>query len=66
MIHSLYMYYNDSPLMYLLFVVGVYSNEVKGAIFVFYGLSSGVTQVVFSYCGKYLYSGERKVAATVA
>ena len=42
-------------------LVGVYSNQVKGPIFVFYGLSSGVTQVLFSHCGNYLYSGERKV-----
>ena len=47
--------------IFLSSVVGVYSSEVRGPIFVFYGLSSGVSQVLFSSCGRYLYSGERKV-----
>ena len=61
------MSYNcDSTVSYLFkgfifFVVGVYSDQVKGPIFLFHSLSSGVTQVLFSSCGKFLYSGERKV-----
>ena len=42
-------------------IVGLYSDAMKGAIFVSSNLSSGVTQMIFSPCGNYLYSGERKV-----
>ena len=50
-------YYSDL----FLCIVGLYSDAMKGAIFVSSNLSSGVTHMIFSPCGNYLYSGERKV-----
>ena len=41
--------------------VALYSDQVQGAICVFSDLQSGVTHLVFSPCGNFLFSGERKV-----
>ena len=43
-------------------LVGLYSIDTDGALFLFYGLKSGVSHLMFSPCGNYLFSGERKVS----
>ena len=41
--------------------VGLYSDDVDGPIMVMRELESGVTHMIFSPSGDYLYTGYRKV-----
>ena len=49
------------PLTLCLSVVGLYCGRMKGPVALLSGLISGITHMVFSYCGNLLYTGERKV-----
>lgn len=53
--------FTDKSICLFLLIVGLYSDLVKGAIFVLQSLRSGVTHLMFSCCGNYIYTGERKV-----